>query len=152
MLARLIGTWFGCGYSPFVPGTVGSAAALVVAAGLEVWTGGGAVMFLWLALAALAPAVWAAGRLESSSGQKDPSIVVIDEVVGQWVALAGAASHNWRSWLAAFVIFRALDVWKPAPARQVERLRGGFGIVADDLIAGLYTAAILYAAGRWHLY
>jgi phosphatidylglycerophosphatase A len=152
VLARLIGTWFGCGYFPWAPGTVGSAAALMLAAGLELWTGRGGGIFLLVALVWLAPAVWAAGRLEASSGRKDPSIVVIDEVVGQWVALAGVASHNWKSWLAAFVLFRALDVWKPAPARQVERLRGGFGIVADDLIAGLYTAGVLYLAGRWHLY
>lgn len=152
MLARLIGTWFGCGYSPWAPGTVGSAGALLLAAGLEIWTGGGAAMFLWLALAGLAPAVWAAGRLESSSGRKDPSIVVIDEVVGQWVALVGVAGHNWLGWVGAFLLFRLFDIWKAPPARQLEKLPGGAGIVADDIIAGAYAALALHAAGRFGLY
>jgi len=78
--------------------------------------------------------------------------VVIDEVLGQWLTLAGAAALNWKSWLAAFLLFRLFDIWKPFPVRQLEALPGGWGIVADDLMAGLYGALVLFAAGCFNLY
>ena len=84
--------------------------------------------------------------------QKDPSRVVIDEVAGQWLTLAGAASYNWKSWLAAFFLFRLFDIWKPFPARQTEAFPGGFGIVADDVVAGIYAAVVLAVAGWFNLY
>jgi phosphatidylglycerophosphatase A len=73
--------------------------------------------------------------------------VVIDEVVGQWITLAGASTLNWKSWLTAFVLFRLFDIWKPPPVRQLERIPGGAGIVLDDAMAGIYAALVLYAAG-----
>lgn len=76
----------------------------------------------------------------------------MDEVIGQWVTLAGAATLNWKSWLAAFVLFRVLDIWKPAPVRQLEKLPGGYGIIADDVMAGVYGALLLFAAGHFNLY
>ena len=82
----------------------------------------------------------------------DPHIVVVDEVIGQWITLAGSATFNWRSWLAAFVMFRLLDIWKPAPARQLESLPGGWGIVADDVMAGLYGALAIFVLDRLHLF
>jgi phosphatidylglycerophosphatase A len=151
-LTRLLATWFGCGLAPRAPGTVASAAALALAYLLHRTVGLAGTDFLWLALAFLAPAVWSAGRLEASSGRKDPSIVVIDEVVGQWVALVGVAGHNWLGWVGAFLLFRLFDIWKAPPARQLEKLRGGAGIVADDIIAGAYAALALHAAGRFDLY
>ena len=78
--------------------------------------------------------------------------MVIDEVIGQWIALAGARSFNWKSWLAAFALFRLFDIWKPPPVRQLEALPGGFGINADDVMAGAYAALVLFLAGRFHLY
>jgi phosphatidylglycerophosphatase A len=78
--------------------------------------------------------------------------VVVDEVIGQWITLAGAATFNWKSWLAAFVLFRLLDMWKPAPARQLESLSGGWGIVADDVMAGLYGALAIFVLDRFHLF
>jgi len=78
--------------------------------------------------------------------------VVVDEVVGQWITLAGAFTLNWKSWLAAFVLFRLFDVWKPFPVRRLERLPGGVGIVADDAMAGVYSALVLFAAGWFNLY
>ena len=59
----------------------------------------------------------------------------------------GGGSFNWKTWLAAFALFRAFDIWKPPPVRQLERLHGGTGIVLDDLMAGVYAALVLYAAG-----
>jgi phosphatidylglycerophosphatase A len=108
--------------------------------------------FAALALALLAPAVWAAHRKALRTGQKDPRVIVIDEVLGQWVTLAGAAALNWKSWLAAFLLFRLFDILKPFPIRRLEGLPGGFGIVADDLAAGIYGALVLFAAGCFNLY
>jgi phosphatidylglycerophosphatase A len=99
-----------------------------------------------------APAIWAAGETARQSGIEDPRFVVVDEVVGQWLALAGARVFNWKSWLAAFVLFRLFDIWKPFPVRQLESLPGGLGIVADDLMAGLYAALVLFIAGCFNLY
>jgi phosphatidylglycerophosphatase A len=78
---------------------------------------------------------------------KDPQIVVVDEVLGQWIALAGARTLGWQSYLAAFALFRLFDIWKPPPVRQLERLHGGLGIVADDVMAGVYAALVLFLAG-----
>ena len=78
--------------------------------------------------------------------------MVMDEVVGQWITLAGAMRLNWISWIAAFLLFRAFDIWKPPPVRQLERVKGGAGIVLDDAMAGIYGALVLYAAGWFNLY
>jgi phosphatidylglycerophosphatase A len=96
--------------------------------------------------------MWAAGTAARVSGRKDPGLVVVDEVLGQWITLAGATVLNPVSWVAAFVLFRAFDIVKPSPVRQLERLPGGAGIVADDLMAGLYGALVLYGAGWFNLY
>lgn len=151
-LATLLATWFGCGYAPSGPGTAGSIGALIPAfllihyAHWQAWHLGA------LALASLAPAIWASGAAARYSGRKDPQFVVIDEVVGQWIALAGVVSFTWVSWLAAFVLFRLFDIWKPFPVRQLETLPGGAGIVADDVMAGIYGALVLWAAGCFNLY
>jgi hypothetical protein len=92
------------------------------------------------------------GRNGPAGGMKDPQFVVVDEVVGQWLALAGARALNWKAWLAAFVLFRLFDIWKPFPVRQLESLPGGVGIVADDLMAGVYAALVLFLAGWFNLY
>src|SRR6266545_92231 len=130
--ARVLATWFGCGLSPKAPGTVGSAAAIAMAVALEAWAGFAPWQFLAVAAAGCAPAVWAAGRTARDLKLADPQIVVVDEVIGQWIALGGARALSWKSYLAAFALFRLFDIWKPAPVRQLERLHGGAGIVADD--------------------
>ena len=150
-LANLVSSWFGCGYAPFAPGTAGSAAAaiigaVVVYAGLAWWG------FLAMAAALWFPAVWSAGVTAQAMGVKDPGCVVVDEVLGQWIALAGARVYNWKSFLAAFALFRLFDIWKPAPVRQLEALPGGIGINADDAMAGVYAALVLLAAGWFNLY
>jgi phosphatidylglycerophosphatase A len=150
--ATLLATWFGCGYSPIAPGTAGSAAALAIGIVLREyarmpWWG-----FLTLAAAGYFPAVWAAGVTAEALHIKDPGCVVVDEVLGQWVALACAYRYNWKSYLAAFLLFRLFDIWKPPPVRQLEALPGGIGIVADDLMAGGYAALVLFLAGCFNLY
>jgi phosphatidylglycerophosphatase A len=79
-------------------------------------------------------------------------MVVVDEVIGQWLTLTGMASVNWKAYLGAFVLFRLFDVWKPVPIRQLEALPGGVGIVADDVMAGVYAALVLFLAGCFNLY
>lgn len=151
-LAIAIATWFGCGYFPVGPGTVGSLAALGIAYALAEGAHWRPVSFLWLALAALPAAIWSASVTARESNRKDPGIVVVDEVLGQWITLAGAATLNWRSWLAALCLFRLFDIWKPPPVRQLEALPSGLGIVADDAMAGVYGALVLFLMGCFNLY
>ena len=151
-LARLIATWFGCGYAPKAPGTAGSLAALVIAWALHAYAGVTAMGMGWLAILLSIPGIWASDVVARESGGKDPQIVVVDEVVGQWMTLAGATALNWKSWLLAFILFRLFDIWKRSPVRQLERLPGGLGIIADDAMAGVYGALVLFAAGWFNLY
>jgi phosphatidylglycerophosphatase A len=150
--AFLIATWFGCGYAPKAPGTAGSLAALVIAIALFYSAGSGRGTLLVLTAILLAPGIWSAGVVARESGSIDPQIVVVDEVLGQWITLLGTATMNWKSWLAAFVLFRAFDIWKPPPVRQLEKLPGGWGIVADDVMAGLYGALAIFVLDHLHLF
>jgi phosphatidylglycerophosphatase A len=150
--ANLISTWFGCGYAPIAPGTAGSLAAILIAWLLVTYAGWQPLWFGALALAATAPAIWAAGLTAQALSLKDPGVVVVDEVIGQWLALAGARTLNVKSWIGAFLLFRLFDIWKPVPVRQLEKLPGGVGIVADDLMAGVYAALVLSVAGCFNLY
>jgi len=150
-LARIIATWFYLGYSK-APGTAGSLGGLLVAWALNRWAGFGPWAFGLLGVLFIAPAIWAANTLALETGLKDPQIVVVDEVVGLWLTLAGAVRLNWKSWLLAFVLFRVFDIFKPPPIRQFEKLPGGTGIVTDDVAAGVCAALVLYAAGWFNLY
>jgi phosphatidylglycerophosphatase A len=145
-------TWFGCGLVPKAPGTAGAMAALVVAWPLAFHYGWQPVWFGLLALAFLWPAIRCATAVSIGTGKKDPQIVVVDEVVGQWITLAGATRLNWRSFLFALILFRAFDIWKPPPIRRIEQLPAGTGIVLDDAFAGVYGAVILYVLGLAKFY
>lgn len=138
-LAELIATCGGLGYLPKAPGTWGSLGAVALAAGLPY-----PAIF---AAAFLFPGIWAAGRMAKTGGRDDPQHVVIDEAVGQWIALAGGA-HTWQSVLAAFVLFRFFDIFKPWPVNALERLPGGWGIMMDDVMAGIYAFFVMLAL-RW---
>lgn len=147
-----IATWFGCGYFPWGPGTIGSLAALAIAILLHVYVGSGRGTFLILIVVLLGPGIWAASRTARIVEREDPGLVVVDEVLGQWVTLLGATVLEWKSWIAAFVLFRLFDIWKPWPVRRFERLPEGWGIVSDDVAAGIYAALILYIGGIFRLY
>lgn len=147
-IARWLATWGGCGYFPRAPGTAGSLAGVLAAWVLVSWTGWPAEVLAVAAAVLLGPAVWASGRACQQWGEQDPQRVVVDEVLGQWITLAAAPASDWRYWLLAFAVFRVLDTWKPFPARAAEKLPGGWGVVADDLVAGLYGAIVLVAARR----
>ena len=150
--ARVLGTFFYLGYVPKGPGTAGSLGALAVAWALHAYLGVSGVCLALFGVVLIAPAIWAAGRMAKDTGSKDPQIVVIDEVVGQWITLAGASTLDWKAWLGAFLLFRLFDIWKPPPVRQLERVPGGGGIVLDDAMAGIYAALVLYCAGWFNRY
>lgn len=150
--ANLISTWFGCGYSPYGPGTAGSLAAVAIAWVLVRYAGWHTIWLAPLAIAGTGPGIWAAGVTAREMRVKDPQRVVVDEVLGQWLALSVAGPLNYRSWPVAFLLFRLFDIWKPPPVRQLERLPGGTGIVADDLMAGFYAALVLLLARCFNLY
>jgi phosphatidylglycerophosphatase A len=141
LLARLIATAFGSGHSPFAPGTAGSAVGVLLfwpmATAAWPWqAAASAVLFVVGSLAA--------GRVARQVNREDPGIVVVDEVVGQWVALTALPFTPLTAGLG-FLLFRVMDIVKPWPARDLERVPGGWGIMADDVAAGLYAHLALRA-------
>lgn len=144
------------------PGTWGSLAALIL--GFAILEAGGLPLFLGALSVAVLAAFWSVSDLIADldePGRHDPSWVVIDEVAGQWIALlpvaAGAAmtgaapSQLWPGWLAAFLLFRLFDVWKPGPIGWADRRSGAAGVVLDDLLAGVFAAlGVVLLAGLAH--
>lgn len=145
-LAAWIATWFGCGYAPKGPGTAGALGAIACALL--------APSYLWWMIAVLfVPSIWAANAYAEARGGKDPQEVVVDEVIGQWIALAGATHLSSATpWILAFALFRLFDIFKPPPVRQLEKLPGGIGIVMDDVMAGIYGAVVMRVLGWNNLY
>lgn len=150
--AWAVGTFFGAGRCRPGPGSWGAGLAALL------WFAAGSLLSLskvqlawWtLGAAAVATAVGipAATRVEQESGRHDPGYVVIDEAAGQWVALIHAHA-DWASLLVAFLLFRFFDILKPWPARRLERLPRGWGIVIDDLAAGVYALLLVQALQYW---
>jgi phosphatidylglycerophosphatase A len=142
--ATLVATFFGTGRMRPGPGTWGSAATvllwwLVTRKIPPIWQPWTAVA---LALFVIAIGIPAATRVARAASSKDPQFVVIDEVAGQLIALV-AVPVSWKSLLLGFILFRGFDIVKPPPVRQLERLPEGFGIVIDDVGAGLYALAVM---------
>ncbi len=134
-LAVFLAYGLGIGRVPFAPGTLGSLLALPACFGLSLL---GEAASIAAAAAFVLPAVWLAGRAESLLGRKDAPGIVIDEVALKVVTFAGVAFSPANA-LAGFLLFRGFDVLKPWPARWIERrLPGGWGVVLDDVAAGLY--------------
>jgi len=134
------------GRFPVAPGTVGSAV------GLLVWwaaraAGAGIAHELAVVVVLFALGAWAAGECERAMGVTDPGVVVIDEVMGMCLTLVGAPL-SWPAALAGFLLFRVFDIVKPPPARWLERLHGGWGVMADDFAAAIYAWAVLAALVR----
>jgi phosphatidylglycerophosphatase A len=139
--AYVLGTWFGCGRVPLAPGTAGTLGAIplyVLIRPFGLWA---------VAVAAIVSTfvgVWASHIIVDDSKLKDPQFVVIDEVAGVLVTLL-AAPFSWHGVLAGFVLFRFFDQVKPWPARGAEKWSRGWGVVMDDIFAGIWGAAILLA-------
>lgn len=142
--ATLVATFFGAGKLKPGPGTWGSLATLLLWALVSGFLPAGWVLpaNLFLAVLAVAIGIPAATQVARAAGVKDPQFVVIDETAGQLITLLGAPL-TWKSFLAGFILFRAFDIVKPYPVRQLERLPEGIGIVVDDVAAGLYGLAVM---------
>ena len=140
-LGWLVGTGFGSGLSPVAPGTAGSLVALAIYLLLPI--PGNSPLFFLMILIGFPLGVWATGRLVTEE-EEDPGRAVWDEFIGLWVTCL-FLPKTWPWMAAAFLFFRALDILKPWPARRAEALPGGLGIMADDLLVGIYGAAILNA-------
>lgn len=163
---RFLGSACGPGLIPFAPGTWGSAATVALVAGLAGvrWDGGRwggwlpedlpapfagmmgqAMLFGGLALVVFVLGCLLGNRAERDWGRKDPGGFVVDEVVGQLIPLLPLLGSELPllATLAAFGLFRLFDILKPWPVRQLERLPGGVGIMADDVAAGLYAAVLV---------
>lgn len=136
-----IATVGGAGFSPFAPGTVTSALTILVL-WLVPFSRSGLVAFLVMVTVV---GTWAAERAERLLGSKDPGAIVIDEVAGMTLSVL-AFPLTAPVLLAAFVLFRLFDIVKPPPAHASQRLRGGLGVMIDDLIAGVYALGVLAAA------
>jgi phosphatidylglycerophosphatase A len=135
-LAVFLATVAYCGYFPIAPGTIGSAAGLVVY--LLVWWTRSPIVEVALIAGTFAVGTWASTHAERYFGAIDPGQVVIDEVLGMLVTLAFIPA-GWSAALAGFVLFRIMDIIKPYPANRLEKYHGGFGIMADDAMAGVYA-------------
>ena len=145
--SSLLATWFGAGLLPWAPGTWGSLAALPFGWLLFRYTG--PLGLAAATVAVFAVGLWAAHGYERGAAVKDPGAIVIDEVAGQWLTIiaAGLAPNGLTvpGLLLAFLAFRIFDVAKPWPVGWADRhLKGAFGVMADDIIAGIYAAALVY--------
>ena len=135
-LAEAVATFFWIGRFPWAPGTVASAAAILP----FYWVMDRPLLHAGLLVLVTWVGVTVADRLEKESGLKDPGWVVVDEVAGMGLSLL-MVPQEWYFIVMAFLLFRVFDIWKPFPIRRAEKLPGGWGIMADDLAAGLFARA-----------
>jgi phosphatidylglycerophosphatase A len=163
-LAWWLATGFGSGYLKPAPGTWGSLAGLMawllLVAGMR---GLGGLLAPWILLSAPLAltllAVWAADRVVKETGRKDPSFIVIDEWAGVWFALtpllftATLQPQPWPLWaarlVAPFMLFRLFDIWKPGIVDRAQGLRGGWGVVMDDVLAGILAGLLAWPLDQW---
>ena len=145
-LSKAIATALGAGYSPVAPGTCGTLVSVPLAyalAPLEVW------QFGLVVVAVIALGIWAAERADHAWGTHDSGRIVIDEVAGYLATMTLVDRGHWVPLAVGFVVFRALDILKPPPIRWLdENLPGGWGVVLDDVAAGVLGMGILVALDR----
>jgi phosphatidylglycerophosphatase A len=142
-LKKLLFTGFYSGYSPIGPGTAGSVVGLCIFIGEHYLFGTG--LWKWhgiIVLLFLVPSVWICDWGEKFFNIKDPPQVVFDEIMGYWVSVL-FQPFRWHNILLAFVLFRVFDIFKPFPALQLQKLKGGLGIMADDIVCGIYANIVL---------
>jgi phosphatidylglycerophosphatase A len=138
----VLGTCFGIGLLPAVPGTWASLAALPCAWAIH--AGYGQIGLAAATAIVVAAGCWAAEKIARASGAKDPAAIVVDEVAGQWLVLL-TVPRELLSYLLAFMLFRLFDIWKPWAVGWADRhVRGGLGIMLDDQLAGVYAALVLF--------
>lgn len=145
--AHFIALGLGAGLAPVVPGTFGSLVAFPIAWAL--YASGSAPLYVAVTAVLFLVGVWAAGIAGRNLGVADHGSIVIDEVVGMLMVLF-VARHTFAMQLAAFVLFRIFDIVKPPPVRQADaRLKNGFGVMFDDVLAALYAIAVLVLVQRY---
>ena len=151
-IALWLATGLGLGWVPKIPGTAGSLLGVGLYAGLDsslspAWL---PLAFLGVLTGLLLLALWSTSRSLPCWPTPDPGPVVVDEVVGQFLSfwpLLWIGPAGWKSLLLGFILFRSFDVLKPFPIRRLERLPGAMGVVADDLLAGIYAGFCLWLLG-----
>lgn len=150
---------FGIGHLRPAPGTLGSLAALPLAWALH--QANGFPLLIIATAAVFIIGVWATTDITEGSGDPDPPEIVIDEVAGQFVALMPLSSAAdrmgieitalWPGWIAAFLLFRLFDIWKPGPIGWADRRHDPLGVMLDDIFAGAFAAVgVLVLGGLWH--
>ena len=159
-MIRIVTTFFGAGLLPKAPGTWGSLVALPL--GFLMHYRGGFPFLLAATLIIFAVGLWATDKATAGKDDHDPSEIVIDEVVGQWIALMplsfglwhqGFAPHvfPWPGWVGAFLMFRLFDIWKPWPVSWADNMHNPLGVMLDDVLAGIMAAlVVMFAAIVWH--
>jgi phosphatidylglycerophosphatase A len=140
-VALAVATLAGSGYAPIAPGTVGSAITLVL---LWLWSPSPVTLVAAVVVLTIV-GIWAGGRAERLIGEKDPGSVVIDEVAGMMLSVL-LLPRTPAIFVSAFLLFRLFDIVKPYPARQWQAWPGGVGIMADDLMAGVYANLLLHVS------
>jgi len=143
-LAVFVCTFGYVGYFPIAPGTAGSIAGLAIY-GLLRWAGAGWALDAALIVLLFTAGVWSGTHAERHFGTTDPGPGVIDEVVGMLITLV-FLPISWKIAIAGFFVFRVLDVVKPYPANRFERLHGGLGMMADDVMSAVYSNLVLQGA------
>ncbi|MEX0285507.1 MAG: phosphatidylglycerophosphatase A [Paracoccaceae bacterium] len=158
-VSTAIGTVAGVGYLRPAPGTWGSLVALPL--GWVLHLAGGLPLLVVATVALFAAGWWATAAMTAGQEDQDPGEIVVDEVVGQWIGLLPLSYAAWKmqidvlvmwpGWIAAFVLFRLFDILKPGPIGKIDRRGGPFGVMADDALAGVFTAVgVLVLAGLYH--
>ncbi len=149
--ANLVATVFGAGNMPKAPGTWGSLVALPLAWGLQAW--GGNVALAGAIVVVFALGIWSSALYMEKTGSHDPGAIVIDEVAGQWVVLLAVANPFQPDaivYAVAFGLFRFFDIVKPWPISWADKnIKGAFGVMFDDVLAGVAGAAVLYGLVTW---
>jgi len=138
-IAKLIATFFHVGYFPYAPGTLGTLAAVplyYIVSGLPYY------FYIPFTVLFIILSVWAAGVAEDIFGEKDPGLIVADEVSGYLVTMI-LIPFSLTNLVIGFFLFRFFDIVKPPPARQAEKLSGGLGVVMDDVMSGVYANIVL---------
>lgn len=144
MLSKVIATVFFVGYIPFAPGTFGTLAAFAFIVLIKP----SITLHIALTIKFIIIGIIASWHFEKLSGEKDPKHIVIDEFAGYLVSLL-YLPMNWKYMIAAFILFRVFDIIKPPPIKKMETMfKGGFGVMADDIGAAIYTNLLLQA---WRL-
>jgi len=154
-LGYAIATGFGAGHAPVAPGTFGAAEGVVLFFIINAivnqklllpphWA---LIIFALVNIVIYALGVWASDQAIAATGLKDPRLAVIDEVSGQLIAMTPLIIYpSLAGVLVSFLLFRAFDIFKPYPIRRLERLPGGYGIMSDDVLAGVYAAVLTWLA------